>query len=204
MFNSSKCRNCFVKNLVCVPANSSAKHSFATAAAHKIECSASSVCLDHHFSQMESCDEILFKSSTKAPMVQNASERGLAGISGSTEPKINAVWLNPRAAACSDVKSDSSSQSYGMEKGLIRDENDTDADGALGVPCAFQAVTARMDEASVDGLTEAVSHDNEQYTNMMLWLNGSLPNTRQRHLSFLVSSLLNEEVIPPRIFLNFG
>ncbi len=183
VFNSSSCKYCLSKKLVCVPADSSAKRSFS---ARKTECGyASSNSLDDHLLKDKSLGETPSKSSAHDPPIQNSSERCLAGISRSTQPEVEEnVWL--ATSAC---------QNHGMAKVLdfTGDEYDADAHHSLGIPCELQTETTR--DVLGNGLTEGVSHDYDQYSHLMLWLNDSMPKKRQRHLSFLVSSLLNEEVI---------
>jgi hypothetical protein len=163
-----------------------------------IECDhVSSHCFDHRFRKKEDVDETQFELSTHAPFKDCAGDRGPTGIS---EPRTE-ININFRA----DVRSDCS-QHYDTSKVLCftGDLNDTAANRALEIPCAFDSVTVHMDElpdsvkhGESDNLTQGVSNDYDHYTHLMLWLKGSIPKTRPRHLSRLVVSLLNEEVTHP-------
>ena len=184
IFNSSTCRNRLSKKLICVPADSSAKRFFS---ARKIESGHTSTCLDENFRRDDAFGETQCESSTNAPLIQSSSERGAAGLSRSTEPRVQEYVRADGDRACPN---------YGMAKVLdfTGDEKDAGTNRALGGSCARETEIARMDKSAGDGLAEGVLPDYDQYSHLMLWLNDSIPKKRRRPLSFLLSSLVNEEV----------
>ncbi len=183
--NRSSCSNCLAKGLICVPADSSAKR---TAMTHSFD--ASNNLTDPNFRKEDCVDETQCKFSIHAPFNQSANGRGPAGT---VETGVENIQL-----ACADANSDSSCQNYSLAKVLYftGDLKDSAGGRALEIPCALDSKTARADEhlEAGDSLSGGVSHDYDQYAHLMLWLNDSIPKTRPRHISRLMSSLVNEEV----------